>query len=180
MKQIRRNVFETNSSSVHSFTIDGSATNNIKLDKEGVISIRLRRFNGEEEHIEDSYTKLQFLIETILYINGILVPYHSHYGFKSGKCCWAEDITDEIVEEWSGAIDDLQNTADWGRLLKELDRYYTSNKQHFGGIKIDLSYGEIDHQSQEYESVGEMLSEAGCASMTDFIFGVAAIHATHD
>lgn len=64
MKKIRNSIFETNSSSSHSITIDN--TNNLidlsLVNDSGVIVIQSRYFGWEWESYNDAYTKAQYLI----------------------------------------------------------------------------------------------------------------------
>lgn len=69
MKQIRRNVFETNSSSVHTLQIskDGLEPSELKLNKDGNIEIELGEFGKNYMIYNTQYEKLQYLISFIAY-----------------------------------------------------------------------------------------------------------------
>lgn len=64
MKKIRNKVFETNSSSSHSITIDNTTQLiDLSLENEsGVILIESKNFGWEWEKYNDAYTKAQYLI----------------------------------------------------------------------------------------------------------------------
>lgn len=70
MKKIRNKVFETNSSSVHSISIDksGLEKNSFKLDKNGYIHIDYGSFDKCYELFETQYKKLSYLITCCYYI----------------------------------------------------------------------------------------------------------------
>ena len=69
MKQIRRNVFESNSSSVHTLQIskDGLEPSKLELNKDGNIEIEFGEFGKEYMIYDTQYEKLQYLISFIAY-----------------------------------------------------------------------------------------------------------------
>lgn len=69
MKQIRRDVFETNSSSVHTLQIskDGLEPSELKLNKDGNIEVELGEFGKNYMIYNTQYEKLQYLISFIAY-----------------------------------------------------------------------------------------------------------------
>lgn len=70
MIKIRNSVFETNSSSVHSISIDksGLEKSNFKLDKNGYIHIDYGSFDKYYELFATQYEKLSYLITCCYYI----------------------------------------------------------------------------------------------------------------
>lgn len=72
MKQIRKNVFETNSSSVHTLQIsnDGLEPSELKLNKNGNIEIEFGEFEKDYRIYNTQYEKLQYLISFIAYNYG--------------------------------------------------------------------------------------------------------------
>ena len=69
MRKIRKNVFETNSSSVHSivFSTEGIEPCNIPLDADGKMHIPYGEFGKEEASYTDQLTKLSYLVSLCWY-----------------------------------------------------------------------------------------------------------------
>ena len=69
MKQIRKDVFETNSSSVHTLQIskDGLEPSDLKLNKDGNIEVEFGEFGKNYMIYNTQYEKLQYLISFIAY-----------------------------------------------------------------------------------------------------------------
>lgn len=44
MKKKRSNTFETNSSSVHTITLDGRAENDLKVERDGYVHLHVRSY----------------------------------------------------------------------------------------------------------------------------------------
>lgn len=67
-KQIRRSVFETNSSSMHSLTFsnEGLEPSYLQVNEDGEIHIELGEFGTEYRIYKDQYNKLSYLL-TCLY-----------------------------------------------------------------------------------------------------------------
>ncbi len=70
MIKIRNSVFETNSSSVHSISIDksGLEKSNFKLDKNGYIHVDYGQFDRYYELFTSQYEKLSYLITCCYYL----------------------------------------------------------------------------------------------------------------
>ena len=119
---IRKGVWETNSSSVHSLIVskDGLRQSQLKVDKDGYIHIPLGRF-GRDYHVYTSQEdKLSYLLTCVAYMAGCVYgnddyeKYYSNYYFEEVE----EAILDYLPE----------HTAK--------------------GIKVsNLSHAELDHQS---------------------------------
>lgn len=170
MRQVRHNVFETNSSSVHTFTLDGTAEDNITVDDDGYIYLDLAEFDGSTLRYEDSYAKLQYLVDVMLYVHCIYTPWRIN----------DRPLNAYVVEEWNDCISDLTDTADWRQLEHDVIDHYVHEGITCKGIRINISYGYIDHQSQNAESVMSFLEECGCETIEQFIWGIAAINTSHD
>ena len=151
MKQIRRNVFETNSSSMHSVVIHKSDTSDMLYpsDRDNYVHTRFDEFgwdyDGEYGPFYDAETKLSYLV-TMMAEN-------------TGNCPWCEN----------GDID-----AIYDELMTENDEFVELNeiikrRCDCDGVWIDLSEGYIDHQSM-YPSVHAFLEDYCLDSMEDFIF----------
>lgn len=100
MKQIRSNVFESNSSSVHTLQIskDGLEPSKLELNKDGNIEIEFGEFGKEYMIYDTQYEKLQYLISFIAYNYGFycLEDLYENYDFK--------EVRDAICE-YTGAND---------------------------------------------------------------------------
>ena len=102
MKQIRRGVFETNSSSVHSLQIskDGLEPSNLKINKDGYIEVEFGEFGKDYKIYNTQYEKLQYLLSFIAYSRGLyespsdLEDLYETYDFN--------DVCDTICE-YTGA-----------------------------------------------------------------------------
>lgn len=71
-RKIRRNVFETNSSSVHSLVIsnDGREPSEFRLNKYGEIEIDFGQFGKDLCFYTSQYDKLSYLITCLYYLSG--------------------------------------------------------------------------------------------------------------
>lgn len=69
-RQIRRNVFETNSSSVHSlvYSKDGLEPSELEISQNGEILIPLGDFDGCSTY-KDQYNKLSYLLTCLYYLS---------------------------------------------------------------------------------------------------------------
>lgn len=96
-RQIRRNVFETNSSSVHSISIsnDGREPSELKLNKDGYIEVDFGYFGKDERLYTSQYDKLSYLITCLYYLSGWDVEgIYEKYEFG---------YVEEAICEYSGA-----------------------------------------------------------------------------
>ena len=101
MKQVRKNVFETNSSSVHTLQIskDGLEPSELKLNKDGNIEIEFGEFEKDYRIYNTQYEKLQYLISFIAYNYGYyydLGDLYENYDFTTVR---------DAVCEYTGAND---------------------------------------------------------------------------
>lgn len=83
-KQIRRNVFETNSSSVHSlvFSKDGLEPNEFNINCNGEIVVGLEDFEGCHIY-KDQYSKLSYLLTCLYYLSDCDVErIYDNYSFE--------------------------------------------------------------------------------------------------
>ena len=97
MRQIRKNIFETNSSSVHSLQIDGSGLepSNLKLDNDGYIRVEFGSFGREYRIYSSQYEKLQYLITCLYYLTTSVEEIYDSYDFE--RIC-------NIVCDYTGAF----------------------------------------------------------------------------
>ena len=101
MRQIRRNVFESNSSSVHTLQIskDGFEPSELKLNKDGNIEVEFGEFEKDYRIYSTQYEKLQYLISFIAYNHNYyydLDDLYESYDFR--------EVRDAICE-YTGAND---------------------------------------------------------------------------
>lgn len=160
MIKIRRNVFETNSSSTHSITFSASTNdpqpNILPIDSDGYIHIRLGEFGWEEASYSDQYNKLSYLITMCAELNGI------------DFWCITATKFDESVEELYDC-DEFQ-------LISDVIAQYAGCE----GIKVDQCEGYIDHQSYEdYTGIPDFLASNG-TDIIDFVYGKVIVNTDND
>lgn len=149
MKQIRRSVFETNSSSTHSVTIrhKGLAQNCMMPLDDGYIHTELGKFGWEVENYREQWDRLSYLVTMLAEKNGMGRWYHD------GKT-------------QAERIKGLMKTEDFKRVSKEVGEYAGCR-----GVIIDTSDGYIDHQSHEdYSTLQDFLDDYG-TDIVEFVFG---------
>jgi hypothetical protein len=161
----RKNVFETNSSSVHTITLNGNNINDLKVDKDGYVHLELGYYGKDYEEYNNSYDKLCYAILTVCYTRGIFLPY-----------LYSEEPTEEDIEDWKSCLEDLMDTYEYKQIEEcvcvELNR---QNRVCYG-IKIHMTDCGIDHQSShEYDSLDEFLEKNNMETIHDFIFGGAVL-----
>lgn len=169
MYNIRKNVFETNSSSVHSVTLDGNNVNDLVVEKDGFIHISLPYYGKNKDSFNNSYDKLCYVILVACYTNRIYIPY-----------IYSDDSSEEEVEEWRCLIDELRDTKDYNDIeecvVTELNR---QNRVCYG-LKLHISDCGIDHQSTDVESLTDFLKDNNVEDLHEFIFGKAVLHTDRD
>lgn len=159
MKQIRHNVFETNSSSTHSMIIhhNGIQKNEIPIGEDGYIHVKMNEFGWEVRNYYSQYDRLSYLITMFATTSG-------------AHTLWVSD-----KDELNKVANDLMNNKWFKGLSKEIAKHAKCK-----GLKIDPSEGYIDHQSCEYGSVIEFLNEWDTDAM-EFVFGHGIIvHTDND
>lgn len=154
-RKVRRNVFETNSSSTHSFSYGKSYNDLIVDDFDNCVHTNLGEFGWEVETYFDSTTKLAYILLAAASITG-----HSF---------WYYDNFEEELESF-------KNTKEY----QEIEEVVKRNMNCDGIVIEDESEGYIDHQSIEYHSFNEWLEDTGADSIEDFIFGSIVLHTDND
>ena len=147
MRVRRLNVFETNSSSSHSFAV-GGGYNDLEslLDYDDCVQIELEGFGWERCTYTAASSKLAYLILAALSIT-------SQGSWFSGR----DPEVAAFMEK---------------DLFKEIEEVVKLNVEGCRGIVIDEnSEGYIDHQSVEYSTFEDWLADTGADSIKDFIFG---------
>ena len=156
-RQIRRSVFETNSSSTHSFTYGNTHNSLVVNNEDNCIHTDLGEFGWEVETYCDSATKLAYILLAAASFTSHSFWYFGDTGF------------DEMLESFKG-------TEEYKRIEEAVRNYMNCD-----GIVIDEnSEGYIDHQSLEYDSFDNWLDDTGASSVEDFIFGNVVLHTDND
>lgn len=166
-RQIRRNVFETNSSSMHSLTVKKGTMENSNLlidDTNNKVVSGFGEYGWEIENYTSQSDKLRYILTMCACTEGkILVSPDEFYdteGFKLISEAIANHCCCDGVEIAEGSM----KTDHWK------DNYY-----------LDFD-GYIDHQSYEdYASVAEFLSKNNIGSVEEFVFSNGIIvHTDND
>ena len=156
-RQIRRSVFETNSSSTHSFTYGNTHNNLVVNDEDNCVHTDLGEFGWEIETYYDSASKLAYIL-----LAAASFTSHSFWYF-------GDTSFDEMLESF-------KKTEEYKRIEDAVKSYMNCN-----GIVIDEnSEGYIGHQSLEYDTLDNWLDDTGARSVEDFIFGNVILHTDND
>lgn len=144
---VRKNIFETNSSSMHSVSVISKKLqhNEMVLDKDGILHTELGEFGWGYDEYFDQATKLSYLVTT----KAMHLEHESYY-------------LDE--KEFDELLEDLKDDSEWINLVNML-------KERTGckDVVIDKSNGYIDHQSFE-GGITSFLKSIDCTA-EEFIFG---------
>lgn len=162
MKQVRRSVFETNSSSTHSITITHGkiANNNIRVDRDGYIHTELGEFGWEIWDYKGQAERLSYLV-TMLAV-------------KSDVTLWCYEDDESRTEK--DIVEDIMKTHEFEKLSDEIGRHARCS-----GVIIDPSDGYIDHQSHEdYRDFQDFLDQYN-TNVVEFVFGRGnVVHTDND
>lgn len=172
MKQIRKNIFETNSSSTHSVSIANPKLNYDQLidyvnPDDNMIHIQFGEFGWGYDEYEDAYNKLAYLLTMILetrkatFCRGGITTIDEYYMLD--EFILVESIVTENTPGCKGICIDND-----GFKFNEYDDPDIDIKNESHGY-LDHN-GYIDHQScEDYESLNDFLEDWG-TNITDFIF----------
>ena len=174
MKQIRKNVFETNSSSTHSVSISnknstyyGSTVLDTFIDKcDNKAHVKFGEFGWEIESYNLPYNKLQYIVTMLVETEG------------SDISCVEDLFETDGFKLINDAVADYCNCDGiWIDDDMKMDSYTWDGKTHY---YIEHE-GYIDHQSHEdYSSVQDFLDDY-CLNITQFIFdGGVTVHTDND
>ena len=157
MLQIRRGVFESNSSSCHSITFSrkGLEENEMLIKDDGYIHTVFGEFGWEIEDYCYQGDKLSYLLTMTAHLNDCY-PY-----------CWKREDQKEMIKKFI-------ETDDFKRISDEIASYADCN-----GIVLDYSEGYIDHQSIDNDTLDEFL-ECNNTNIIDFVFGNVIVHTDND
>lgn len=203
MKTIRKNVFETNSSSCHSITFSekGSGCRPAKAS----IDLRSNDFGWEEEEYTDSQSKFEYWLACFEDCSALRI--REKFAEVLHKDAWSaypskerplpENVWEEAFEEvYAHFVDVLSYLRDNGVefLIKyndythELEEYLTDFNRnnaydpefgHFNFL-VDMGYG-IDHQSAPHEdSDAYNLGWSDPEDVYDWVFGDGFVKTDND
>lgn len=141
---VRKNIFETNSSSMHSVSVINTdlAESELRINEDGNIHVELGTFGWGYDEYFDQYTKLSYL----------------------ATMCFGNVYTGISENEFEKRMTDLKENPDWKNIV-------TSVCMHTGckDVVIDYSDGYVDHQS--LLDIKTFLNENNLNSIEEFIFG---------
>lgn len=168
-RQIRRNVFETNSSSMHSLTIKKGKTNssNLYIGNDNKVEIDFGEFGWEICNYSNQYSKLQYILTMCACTEGhsCITPeeFYETDGFKSISNAIASHCNCDGIRIKDGC-------------LRTKHENYYSNEDY-----LDFD-GYIDHQScEDYSSVADFLEQNNISSVEEFVFNDGIIvHTDND
>ena len=160
MRKIRRNVFETNSSSTHSITFSSrkneTEPNHLPIDSDGYIHMSLGEFGWEVASYSDQYNKLAYLLTMCAELNGIDF--------------WC--INDS---EFENSLEEFYDCDEFQLISSVIAEYAKCE-----GIKLDRCEGYIDHQSHEdYCSIPDFLTQND-TDIIDFVYGNIIVNTDND
>lgn len=149
MKRVlRENIFESNSSSVHTLSIskDGREPSRLKVDKDEYIICELKYYFGKNYEIySEQSEKLAYLVTCCYYLNHYsLEDIHLNYEFK---------LIERAICKYAGA------KGIKVALLEGVNEEEAYWNEDFG----------IDHQSQPYDGI-EIIDIYNENSIIDFVF----------
>lgn len=168
MIQTRNKIFETNSSSSHSVTINGIKNEYNYKDLESMVDpadhyihIEFGKFGwGYDEYVYP-YTKLQYILTMIMEIRGNELDTFDDF-YNLDEFILVESIVTEHTEGCKGIC--IANDG------FERNSYESEDEDGNPVTKYWNSFnGYIDHQSCEYSSLAEFL-ESWDTNIEDFIF----------
>lgn len=157
-RQIRSSVFETNSSSMHSFTYsNGCNYNNLVVDDfDNCVHTDLSEFGWEIHDYFDSKSKLDYILLAAA-------------NFTDHSFWWHDGTFEEELASF-------KETEEYQRIEEAV-----KSVMNCDGIVIeDYADGYIDHQSLGYNSFDEWLNDTYADSVEDFIFGGVVLHTDND
>lgn len=173
MKQIRRNVFETNSSSTHSVSISSknskyydSTSLDAFIEYDNKVHVRFGEFGWEIEDYNLPYDKLQYIVTMLVETEGNSVSCVDELFETDGFKLINDAVADYCHCDGIWIDDDMK-----------LESYTWDGKTHY---YIEHN-GYIDHQSHEdYGSVQDFLDDYRL-DVTQFIFDNGVIvHTDND
>jgi len=154
-RQIRKGVFETNSSSMHSVTISQGtlSPNRMEIHKGRYIKVGAGEFGWGLSKHRDQETKLEYLLMMVVETEhpNNLEEFLECEGFKK---------LNEAISSYCGC----------DRIVPVNFNFRTESYEHNGELRSYVTHdGYIDHQSCEYNNLDDFLSENN-TDILDFVF----------
>lgn len=207
MKTIRKNTFETNSSSCHSITFSNKGSGFERRRDRDLVSITLKSndFGWEEREYCDSQSKFEYWLAC--YEDCASLRVREKFAKATNKDVWSsypteknplpESVWDEAFEEvYTRFMDVLTFFRDhdvifhieYDNYIHELEDYLTDfnrlntfnpHSSHFNFI-VDMGYG-IDHQSAPHEDEDAYrLGWSTPEEVYDWVFGDGSVETDND
>jgi len=129
---IRRNVFETNSSAVHSLVIsdEGMEPSNLPMDDDGYILVKFGSFGKDRRIFTSQEDKLSYLITQCYYLNHWDEDIYDNYHFRNVEDAICEYTGAKGIKIIGGEPEiDHQELPEYE--LKFVDEYNPSSIQSF-------------------------------------------------
>jgi len=169
MKQIRKKVFETNSSSCHSVTYVENSVKPISwekikkhIDEDGALICELGKFGWEIKSYDDPYDKINYLL-TMIADNNDSYPYTLTYS-KFYELKEVQDVFETIKNKLLGCDDKEVKELFSGWIILTPNKY-DDNDDRLIGDEVDFY---IDHQSM-HDSIYDFL-ECNGTDLESFLF----------
>lgn len=160
MRQIRKNVFETNSSSTHSFTVCSPyrQSSALTIDPEGYVLANMNGFCSCETYTSQA-DKLGYILQ--------LLGYTTNHYFNCS------------CSELSTVLDEFYESAEFKAIEAEILTYVKETDPEAAdciGVRFNeySSYGYID-DGHDYNSIEDFL-DFHDTTLLDFIFGNNMLH----
>ena len=155
METIRRNVFETNSSSVHTLTVRRLEPNNIPVSKTGKMRIKLGYFGKDVATEFDQLTKMSYVLTVTMVKLGL---------YDDGR------------EGFKEHIETLQDNYIYDRIFDEVKEYVPDVKEI---IPVYTPGYGLDHQM--FNSIDYDIYDFIHMTVVDFVWGEGiGLHTTCD
>lgn len=156
MRQVRNNVFETNSSSTHSISISRRGSlekSNLMIEYDGYIHTHLGEYGWEVRNYYTQADRLLYLVTM---------------AWEKSDYCNEDDLR--------SAIDRFMETPEFREISDKVGKYAECS-----GVLLEYEDGYIDHQSHEdYGSLNDFLGQNEI-DLVEFIFRSGVIvHTDND
>lgn len=167
-RQIRKYIFETNSSSMHSLTIKNGymEDSDLYIGTDNKVNVDFGEFGWEICDYSDQYTKLQYILTMCACTEGC-------------KCITPDDFFG--TEGFKSISDAIASHCGCDGIRIREDSLRTKHWNYYNKDYLDFD-GYIDHQScDKYLSVADFLKQNNISSVENFIFNNGIIvHTDND
>ena len=179
MKKKRSNMFETNSSSVHTITLDGRAENDLKVERDGYVHLHVRSYGKNYAEYHGAEDKLMYAILTVCYTHGIWLYWDYDY-LEDEEAEDNFEALQNAESDWDNCIEDLRETEEFRDIEQCVIDVMSTEQKPCKGIRFHAGNGYIDHQSQKYDSLEDFLTSNQIPNVKEFIFGKAVLRTDCD